>query len=231
MAKGAEPGIKQQRNRAKEQARKVARRRRQLRRWALPILLVMASLGGITYAVIAHKSTPPARPEAAPVLGSSAAKVVLAEYGDFQCHACGAFARLYEPKIRKAYIDSGKVRLEWHDYAWYGPESNDAANAARCAGDQGKFWEYHDVLYHNQGGENSGTFSQDHLKEFARTIGLGNSAFDTCVNKGTHLGAVQADMLVVNSLGLTGTPSFFVNGQAVPGSPQEIKAAIDAALT
>lgn len=101
------------------------------------------------------------RQQAPPVLGDPAAPVVMREYGDFQCPSCGAFFRTVEPQLRAEYIDRGLVRLEWHDFAWIGPESRDAANAARCATDQDRFWEYHDLLYRNQAGENQGAFSRE----------------------------------------------------------------------
>ena len=127
--------------------------------------------------------------------------VLIRESGDFQCPSCRAFFRSIEPQIRAAYIAPGKARLEWHDFAWIGPESRDAANAARCAGDQGKFWPYHDLLYQNQGGENSGTFTKDRLKSFGGSLGLDAAAFNACVDGGRHAGAVQADFSDVTAQG------------------------------
>ena len=209
--------------------------RTRLRRWALPGLIGAAVLvvAGI-FALGGASSAPAAGVVASPrpVLGNAAAAVVIREYGDFQCPSCGAFARLVEPQIRTAYIDTGKVRLEWHDFAWIGQESRDAANAARCAGDQGRFWEFHDLLYRSQGGENSGVFSKDHLKAFGAGLGLDAAAFNACVDSGSHLDAVAADFADVSAKGFNGTPTFLIGSQRIVGAQPfaVFQAAIDAAL-
>ncbi|MEW5990459.1 MAG: thioredoxin domain-containing protein [Chloroflexota bacterium] len=162
-----------------------------------------------------------------PVLGDATASVVIVEYGDFQCPSCGAFARTVEPQLRAAYIDPGLARLEWHDFAWIGPESREAANAARCAGDHGRFWEYHDRLYQSQAGENQGAFSRDRLKAMAIDLGLEPEAFGACVDSGRYAGAVQADFQAVRSLGLNGTPTFFIGSQRIVGAqPFEVFAQV-----
>lgn len=221
---------RRQRALEREHARADARRRKKLRSWALPSVLLLAVAVGIVFAVATRKPGVPARAEPPPVRGVATAPVVLAAYEDFQCPSCGAFARQVEPELISRYVDTGKVRIEWHDFAWYGPESNWAANAARCAGDQGKFWDYHDYLYDHQGGQNRGAFAKSILKGFGRAIGLDAATFEACVDQDTHLGAVRADMARSRSLGLAGTPSFFVNGRQVSASPREVFAAIDAAL-
>ena len=162
-----------------------------------------------------------------PVLGDATASVVIVEYGDFQCPSCGAFARSVEPQLRAAYIDSGLARLEWHDFAWIGPESREAANAARCAGDQGRFWEFHDRLYQSQAGENQGAFSRDRLKAMGAGLGLEPDVFGACVDSGRYAGAVQADFQAVRSLGLNGTPTFFIGSQRIVGAqPFEVFAQV-----
>lgn len=215
---------------AREKARTAARRRKKIRTFGLPVLLGVAVLVAAGVTLATRKPEPVAHAEAAPVLGKAAAPVLLAEWADFQCHACGSFARSVEPELRKRYIDTGKVKLEWHDFSWYGPESKLAANAARCAGDQDKFWQYHTYLYHHQGGVNSGAFSTDHLLRFGGEMGLDGAAFSSCVKNDTHLGAVLADLQQVKTMGLVGTPTFYVNGTQVPASQDALFAAIDAAL-
>ena len=207
-----------------------------LRRWAIPGLLGAAALitvGVLAFGGAATSSNPSGGSASVrPVLGRADAPVLIREYGDFQCPSCGAFARLIEPQIRAAYIDTGKVRLEWHDFAWIGAESRDAANAARCAGDQGKFWEYHDLLYRSQSGENQGAFSKDRLKSFGAGLGLVAATFGACVDGGNHQGAVQADIADVSSKGFNGTPTFVIGTQRIVGAqPFEVfQAAIEAAL-
>lgn len=204
-----------------------------LRRWILPGFLAAAALATVGILYVAATSTPPvAVKEQRPVLGQAGAPVVIREYGDFQCPSCGAFFRSIEPQIRAAYIDPGKVRLEWHDFAWIGAESRDAANAARCAGDQGRFWDYHDLLYRNQGGENVGAFSKDRLKSFGASLGLDAATFNACVDGGYHQGAVQADFADVSAQGFNGTPTFVIGNQRIVGAQPfaVFQAAIDAAL-
>lgn len=165
-------------------------------------------------------------------LGSATATVQIDEYGDFQCTSCEAFFQGVEPQLKAAYIDTGKVRLVWHDFPWIGQESLDAANAARCAADQGHFWDYHDLLYRSQGAENSGAFSKAHLEGFAAQLGLDTTRFNGCVNAGTHLAAVQADLATAASSGFPGTPTFVIGGQKIVGAqPYPVfRQALDAAL-
>lgn len=199
-----------------------------IRSWILPGILGAAALGAVLVVVGgAISSSPSEGPRlAAPVLGDGAAPVVIREFGDFQCPSCGAFFRAIEPQIRATYIETGKARLEWHDFAWIGPESRDAANAARCAQAQDRFWDNHDLIYSNQGGENSGAFSKARLKAFGQSIGLDSTAFDACVDGGTYASTVQADFSQVRSLGLTGTPTFVIGSRRVVGAqPFEVFAA------
>ena len=163
-------------------------------------------------------TTGPAVAAVRPVLGQATAPIVIHEYGDFQCPSCGAFARLTEPKIRSAYIDTGKVRLVWHDFAWIGGESREAANAARCAGDQSRFWEFHDLLYSSQNGENQGAFSRDRLKAMGLALHLDATPFDACIDAGTYASAVAADFADVRSKGFNGTPTFLIGNQRLVGA-------------
>lgn len=203
------------------------------RPWVLPGVFGVAGLGAIFVLVAAVFSSPAAGPRLAPpVLGDAAAPVVIREFGDFQCPSCGAFFRLIEPQVREAYIDTGRARLEWHDFAWIGAESRDAANAARCAQVQDHFWEFHDLLYSRQAGENSGAFSRSRLKGFGVELGLDAASFDLCVDAGTYAGTVQADFGEVRTFGFTGTPTFVIGSQRIVGArPFEVfAAAIEAEL-
>jgi protein-disulfide isomerase len=191
-------------------------------------VVALAAVAGI-FALSGGLGTTPGAAVSAirPVLGQATAPILIAEYGDFQCPSCGAFARSIAPQLRAAYIDTGKVRLEWHDFAWIGAESRDAANAARCAGDQGKFWEFHDLLYRSQSGENQGAFSQDRLKSMGQTLGLDSTSFDACVDAGRYRAAVQADFSDVRSRGFTGTPTFLIGNQRIVGAqPFEVFASV-----
>ncbi len=169
---------------------------------------------------------------AAPVRGSAEAPVTIDEYGDFQCPSCGAFTRNVEAELVRRYVDTGKAKLVFHHFPWIGPESKRAAEAASCAGAQAKFWPYHDLLYANQHGENSGFLTADTLKAFAGRLALDRAAFDACLDHGTYRAAVDADFQATLRLGFNSTPTFVVNGQRIVGAqPVAVFAAvIDAKL-
>lgn len=105
-------------------------------------------------------------------LGNPQAKVALIFYADFQCPFCGKFFKETEQSIQNTYVKDGKVQLAYRDFAFLGPESIRSAEAARCAGEQNKFWEYHDYLFTHQKGENQGNFSDLYLKSFAGELKL-----------------------------------------------------------
>ena len=198
----------------------VESRGRKIRPYVLPGIFLVTALAAIAALAASVVGAPTAANFSAlrPVLGSTTASVVIQEYGDFQCPSCGAFARSVEPQIRATFIETGIARLEWHDFAWIGSESREAANAARCAGDQGSFWAYHDLLYANQGGENSGAFSRDRLKSFGGQLGLDQTRFDACVDGGGHADAVAADFGDVREKGFNGTPTFLIGSQRIVGA-------------
>lgn len=163
-------------------------------------------------------TVPPPVPYAAPVRGEASAPVTIVEYGDFQCPSCDAFFHSVEPRLINDYIKTGKARQVFKNFPWIGEESRRAAEAAACAGAQGKFWEFHDLLYSSQRGENSGAFAVPNLKRFAAQLGLDQAGFDACVDGRAYKAAVDADMSEVRSLGLTSTPTFVINGQRVVGA-------------
>jgi protein-disulfide isomerase len=137
---------------------------------------------------------------------------------DFQCPNCRNFSLEIEPQLINNYVINGEVKLTYHDFIVIdsntgGHESLDAANAARCAQDQGMFWEYHDWLFTNQYAEGSGAFSKDRLKLMGQLMGIPDlNAFDSCVDNGTHDSDVKAESASHPS-DATGTPSIVVDGQ------------------
>ena len=152
------------------------------------------------------------------VLGNPAAPVVAIEYGDFQCPFCARFFSTTESELRETYVKEGKAAFVWRDFAFLGEESMRAAEAARCAGDQGKFWEYHDMLFVRQGGENQGVFSDSALSGFAREIGLAQDAFAACMSSKKYRSKIAASTEEGKMLGVSGTPTTFINGQVVNGA-------------
>ena len=152
------------------------------------------------------------------VLGSPSAKVIFIEYGDFQCPFCGRFAVQVKQQLVEQYVKSGKVAFIWRDFAFLGEESVRASEAARCAGEQGKFWEFHDYLFSHQQGENAGAFSDANLKKFAGAVKLDQAKFDSCFTSGKYRKAVEDAAAEGRSVGVSGTPASFVNGKTISGA-------------
>ena len=152
------------------------------------------------------------------MLGNPAAPVAIVEFADYQCPFCGRFYQGAAKDIIEKYVKTGKARLYYRDFAFLGDESAWAAQAARCAGDQGKYWQYHDYLFTHQNGENEGAFTKDHLKSFAREMGLNSGEFATCLDSGKHAQEVISDTEIGRKFGVTGTPTSFVNGKIVQGA-------------
>ncbi len=172
------------------------------------------------------------------VVGDPNAPVTIIEYSDFQCPFCGKFARETEPRILQDYVVPGKVRLVYRTFGnWIGPESLLAAEAAYCAGDQGKFWDFHDILFYNQHGENRGAFTRPRIEKMAQMLKLDMQKFNACLDSHKYQQQAMQDLKDGQAAGVKGTPSFFVI--APDGSQQFIegalpyarfKEAIDAAL-
>ena len=150
--------------------------------------------------------------------GDPDAPVTIIEFADFQCPFCGRFFAETKPQIDEQYMQSGKVRFGYFNFAFLGPESTWAAEAAECAADQNMFWEYHDKLYDSQSGENQGAFNKDNLKKFAEKLGLDTSAFNKCIDSGKYTQLIQDESSLASSIGVRSTPTFLINGQAVVGA-------------
>ena len=147
---------------------------------------------------------------ASPVLGSHDAPITMIEFGDYQCFYCNQFYHTVEPDIVKNYVNTGKVRMVFKDFVIIGQDSVNAAHAAHCAQEQGKFWEYHDALYNNWAGENTGWASSNNLLKFAQSIGLNDTQFGQCMSQSRYIPIVQGSLSNAKDLGLTGTPDFFI---------------------
>ena len=122
-----------------------------------------------------------------------------------------------EPELIEKYVKDGTLRIEWRDFPYQGEESVRAALAARSAQAQGKFWEYHDLLYYNQSSGNSGGYSEENLIALATKAGLDAQRFEEDLRAARYSGTVQADFQEGQSLGISGTPTFVINGKALVG--------------
>jgi protein-disulfide isomerase len=173
-------------------------------------------------------------------LGDPNAPVTVDLYGDFRCTACGQFTIAgTEKNLVDNYIATGRAKLVWHDRLVIdelrgGPASLDAANAAFCAADQGKFWTMHDWLYANQSSsEAASAFSQSRLSDIGKAAGLDMTQFQPCLNQGTHNAEISTQSSLASKT-INSTPTVYVDGKAVGDTGHiptydQIKAAIDAA--
>jgi len=175
------------------------------------------------------------------VIGNPNAKVKIEVYEDFQCPSCKGYASTVEKQlVDSTYITSGQVYYIFMHFPFIDTnsitkESHQAANASMCALEQGRFWDYHDILFANQGAvENGGSFNDKRLQAFAESLGLDMTAFNQCFSANKYSAEIVADYQKGVAAGVTGTPTVFLNGtQVTPGfvpTYDELKSAIDAAL-
>jgi protein-disulfide isomerase len=118
-----------------------------------------------------------------------------------------------EPKLYKEYVKDGTLRIEWRDFPYRGRESVNAAVAARAAQAQGKFWEYHDLLYDSQ----FSGYSDENLMALAKETGLDIPQFESDYENARYEPSVRADFQKGLDLGVNGTPTFFINGKMLVG--------------
>ena len=146
------------------------------------------------------------------IQGNKNAKVTLIEISDFQCPYCERHVPTIE-QILKEYGD--QVRVVWRHFPLTSihPYAQKAAEAAECAGEQGKFWEMHDILFDNQSALDTAS-----LKSYAKDLGLNQTQFDSCLDDGKYTSKVQAQAQEAVAAGVTGTPATFVNSQIVKGA-------------
>lgn len=151
-----------------------------------------------------------------PSRGSDKAAVTLIEFSDFQCSFCRKFWQTTLPLIEKKYINTGKVKFVYRHFAILGRYSTAAAQGAECAGEQGKFWPYHDRLFASAGSPLA--FTHGKLRGYAKESGLKSQAFNQCLDSGKHLKKVEGETAIAGFLGARGTPAFFLNGQMIVGA-------------
>lgn len=202
--------------------------------WVILIISIIA-LAIVAIIVISKLPKPVTVPEntAKPMedglnLGDPNAPVKVIEFADFQCPYCQLYWQQVEPTIVKNYVATNKVYYTYSPMAFLGQESIDAAEAAYCANDQGKFWEYRDYLFANHTGENVGDFTQAKLIKFASKLGLDADKFKTCLTSGQYASKVDEANTYASGLGVNSTPTILVNGK--PFSAGEAEQAIQDAI-
>lgn len=168
-----------------------------------------------------------------PIKGNKNAKVTVVEFADLRCPYCEQFFTNTEPQLEADYVNTGKIKFAFRQYAFLGPASTVAANAVECANEQGKFWDMHDYFYKNQPPEtDTSMYTTDKLTQVAGTLGMDTTKFQSCLTANTYSKNVTDDFNAGQQGGVTGTPSFFINGSLIVGAVpyDQLKTAIDAEL-
>ena len=149
-----------------------------------------------------------------PFIGDENAKIIVIEFSDFQCPFCKRAAETSVKDLRTQYVDTGKIKFVFVDYPLgFHPEAQKAAEASECAHEQGKFWEYHDKIFENQQ-----SLSVANEKQWAKDLGLDSAKFDNCLDSGKYAEEVKKDAADGAKAGVSGTPTFFINGRKIVGA-------------
>lgn len=163
------------------------------------------------------------------VLGSASAPVTVVEYSDLECPFCGRFARQEFPTFKANYIDTGKVRFVYRHFPLNNihPRAQPAAEASECAADQVDFYEYIELVFSNS--SDTSTLSDESLRNYAVGLGASGATFDTCFDGNAKAGRVQQDVNSGAALGVSSTPTFFVNSRRIAGfqTAAQLGAAVD----
>ena len=235
---------------SKRQERRARMQRQQQRRRLITIGLIVLGAALVVLAVVSPQLrsvgeiitvTPADLPDADGLsLGDPNAPVTIDVFEDFQCPACRFFTETIEPLVIQNLVATGQARYVYHNYPFLDGngvgsrgESDQAANASMCANEQGKFWDMHHILYANQEGENRGAFSDRRLQAMAESIGLDMDEFNSCFSANEYEDELRTDFELGQDMGVTGTPTVFVNGVQVGqrgriASYDEIAAAVNA---
>ena len=175
---------------------------------AVVLIVVFSNVGGGSSSNSGPAATPGpthAAAQSGSTVGSDSAPVTMVEYFRFDCPHCADFAAEVEPQLERDYIDTGKLRIEFHPLALEGDILN-ASAAALCAGEQGRFWEYCDLAFANI----NRAFSKKNLRQYAGDLGLDTNAFNTCLDSGKYKDQVVNTTNEVVKAGVQSTPTFFI---------------------
>ena len=181
----------------------------------MPVVAIAVGIGALAFSQGESKQSDVIRSSelmlgGSPILGDPNAPVTFVEWGDYQCTYCHRFHTDTKDSVFSNFVDNGKIRFAFRDFPLNGPASVLAAEASYCAGDQGKYWAYHDELYNNWEGENTGWVTTYNLKKFASNVGLDIDAFDKCLESEKYKQKVLSNYKVGQSMGVNATPTFLV---------------------
>ncbi|MFB6208002.1 MAG: thioredoxin domain-containing protein [Candidatus Nanohaloarchaea archaeon] len=210
--------MKKAKRKIEEEKEDKLERRKSLAFKGLAAVLGIALLG---FVVSQFVSFGPAKTslEGQPMLGNESAPVTVIEFADYRCPYCKMFEEQVFPSLKENYIDTGKVKFYFVNYAFLGPGSTEAAIASECVYKQDKkqFWRFYRSIYENQGPESQRWVSKDLMVELAKnsTEGLDYQQLDQCISSQETLGEVRQDKQIGRTMGVSSTPSVFVNGKLV----------------
>lgn len=229
------------RQQLREKHRREVRRQRLIAIGAI-VVVAVAVTGWLIYQntrpigeIVSVTATPPPNSDGS-AIGSPDAQVTVTVFEDFQCPVCKRLHDTIAPQLLAEYVYTGKIRYDYKHLiviSQAGGESWQAAEASECAGEQGWFWPFHDILFANQTGENIGDFTDRRLKAMAGRLGLDQGKFDSCLDSNKFDSTVSGDVAAAKQLGLNSTPVTVIPGiQPIIGvEPYETyKRAIDLAL-
>lgn len=150
-----------------------------------------------------------------PTRGSRDARLTLVEFSDYECPFCGRYFRETLPQIERDYVQTGKIRYVFRNFPLEAihKEAFKAAQAADCAGEQGRYWEMHDRLFSHQD-----ALAPENLPDHAREVGLDVASFRRCLDSGRYAAAIRQDLTDGQRAGVRGTPSFFFGVAAPDGT-------------
>ena len=149
--------------------------------------------------------------QGSPYHGNQSASIVVVDFSDFQCHLCKRYVDNTEQQINSSYVQPGKAVYVFKHLPNRGFDSKNASLAAQCTNDQGKFWEFHKLLYANQGPIDSGWVNTENIKNFASQLDdINATQFSSCLDTKKYESLIDKDIALANSLGFTETPSFII---------------------
>jgi protein-disulfide isomerase len=164
--------------------------------------------------------------QGSPLLGNSSAPITIIDFSDFQCYLCARYVKATEPLVNQTYIQTGKAALIFKHLPNRGFDSMGAALAAQCINDQGKFWQFHQLLYKNQKPIDSGWVSKGNLKKFASQIpDLNMQQFEECFNSKKYKDYIKKDLALASSFGFQDTPSFVIVNSKDGSNPEILRGA------
>ncbi len=224
------------------------RRQRQRRRQTTTVILIVVGAALVITALLIWPNVQPVGaiataspyaypPQSGQAMGDPNAPVKMEEFSDFQCPFCRQFHNDTLRQIVDTYVRTGKVYFIFRNFpivdrSTPAQESHTAAEGAVCAGQQGKFYEFHDLLFANQNGENIGDFTVKRVQAMAKTLGLDSAKFNACLSDSATANTVAQDYAAGIKAGIDSTPSFLINGKVVAGALPfaQFQQAIDAAI-